>query len=313
MSALFSRLLPDFSQRLSGRSWALVAFPAVVSILFYWWIGGFIAFTSGDRSAKSEAKDFTNALGMELVWCEPGAFIMGSPYSRRPRWDKERPHRVRLTQGYWIGRYEVSQELWERLQEEDPSEGNSGPEFPVTNVRWEQAMEFCLKLTEHERSTGRLPEGFEYTLPTEAQWEYACRAGTRTPFSFGEVFDGSQANMSGVFGIEVEDENAYKKDGTTPVGSYPPNPWGIHDMHGNAMEWCRDWYWRYPLVPMWPRTDPEGPSRQMSGWKVKFGKVVRGGSYRYPTPTSRSAWRGSHSTPETGLRVALVRSKEPLK
>jgi formylglycine-generating enzyme required for sulfatase activity len=146
---------------------------------------------------------------------------------------------------------------------------------------------FCDKLTELERKAGRLPAGMAYQLPTEAQWEYACRAGTKTSFSFGDSLTSGQANISGGPGE------------TTAVGKYPANGWGFHDMHGNVFEWCADWYGDYPTGAA---RDPVGPADGSS-------RVQRGGSWYYTASNARSADRYGYGPASSfnnlGFRLSL--------
>ena len=170
--------------------------------------------------------------------------MMGSPPGETYRDDNEAQHRVNLTQGFWLGKHEVTQDQWKKVMGSNPSRFN-GATLPVEQVSWNDAMKFCEKLSQIEKAAGRLPEGWVYTLPTEAQWEYGCRAGTTTAYSFGDTITKEQANFG------------YSVGKTTSVGTYPANPWGFHDLHGNVWEWCRDWYWDYPSSSA---SDPVGPS-----------------------------------------------------
>ena len=226
---------------------------------------------------------------LELVYIPSGTFMMGSPKSEYMRFDGEEQHRVTLRKEFWLGRYEVTQGQWMAVMGSNPSSFQKGDHYPVENVSWEDAMVFCRKVTELERSVGRLPTGYEYTLPTEAQWEYACRAGTTTPFSFGSALTSDRANCH-ESGLGC----------TSEVGRYAPNVWGLYDMHGNVGEWCRDWY-EYGYAK-----DPEF----LSGNKG-LRRVVRGGSWNLSTLDCRSARRGPSYDPtcrdyRIGFRVALA-------
>lgn len=228
-----------------------------------------------------------NRLEMELVWCPPGKFKMGSPDSELKRAMNEGPQvEVNLTKGFWLGKCEVTQGQWESLMETTPWDGQAGVQEgdhnPATFVNWEDATEFCNQLTSRERNAGRLPKEWVYTLPTEAQWEYACRAGTTTPFFFGDdVWELGNYAWFGKF---------YEEDGKQTVASdlyahevalKKPNPWGLHDVHGNVWEWCQDWYG--PTID--GGTDPVGPVKGSE-------RVVRGGGFFEPSWASRSARRG---------------------
>lgn len=209
----------------------------------------------------SPASEFTNGLGMEMVWCPPGKFLMGSPAAEEGRSDDEGQHEVTLTRGFWIARHPVTQGQWEKLMGNNPSHfKESGPYAPVETVSWEDCLAFCQKLS--------AKEGQPYTLPTEAQWEYACRAGTSGPYA------GSSLDEIGWYG-----GNSGGK--TPPVGQKKPNPWGLYDMHGNVLEWCLDWYGDYPKGAA---TDPTGPDQ--AGFRV-----FRGGSWFDGAGLCRSAYR----------------------
>jgi sulfatase modifying factor 1 len=215
-------------------------------------------------------------LNLDMLWCKPGTFMMGHPEDVRHRWRDETQHKVTLTQGFWLGKHEVTQSQWEKVMGTKPSHFTGGT-LPVERVSWNDAMQFCEKLTQMEKAAGRLPEGHAYTLPTEAQWEYACRAGTTTVFSFGDEITPKQANY---------DENV---DKTTPVGTYLANAWGFHDMHGNVWEWCSDWKGDYPdgqvSNPIGP---PVGTSRVFrgGGWDSR-GRNLRSASRLRYTPVPR--------------------------
>ena len=217
---------------------------------------------------KTGEKPFTvPGLSLEMLWCAPGTFEMGSSFGS----SDETPHTVTLTEGYWLGTSEVTQAQWQKVMGSNPSRFK-GADRPVERVSWTDVTAFCDELTELERRAERLPAGLAYQLPTEAQWEYACRAGTRTAFSFGASLTTGQANVSG--GSEE----------TTDVGKYPANAWGFHDMHGNVWEWCADWYGDYPRLE-WdralPARDPVGPA-------VGSNRVKRGGSWNFTAFNARS-------------------------
>ena len=167
--------------------------------------------------SSAEGKAFAIAdLSMEMLWVKPGTFEMGSPSSEKNRGDDETRHTVTLMSGFYLGKHEVTQAQWEKVMGSNPS-GFKGGDRPVEQVSWNDAVAFCKKLTDAERRAGRLPAGMAYQLPTEAQWEYACRAGTRSVYSFGENLTSRQANIIG------------GPKETTSVGKYQANPWGFHD------------------------------------------------------------------------------------
>jgi formylglycine-generating enzyme required for sulfatase activity len=226
-------------------------------------------------------------LNLEMAYIRAGTFTMGSPPSENGRSNDEGPQtQVTLTKGYWLGKTEVTQAQWEAVMEIDLS-NFKGTDRPVEMVAWTDAMEFCRKLTMRERSAGRLPEGYEYTLPTEAQWEYACRAGTTGPY-------GGDGNLGDMGWYDKNSGNT-----THPVGQKQANAWGLYDMHGNVWELCLDWYGNYPGGSV---RDPTGPA---SGPL----RVIRGGSLGNSAKGSRSARRKGTEPggrdDETGFRLAL--------
>ena len=231
-------------------------------------------------------------INLDMLWCKPGTFQMGSPEGEKGRENDETQHEVALTKGFYLGKYEVTQEQFEKVMGSNPSH-LKGATLPVEKVNWNDAIKFCEKLTQMEKTAGRLPEGWIYTLPTEAQWEYACRAGTTTAYSFGDEITLKQANY--------REGNVGK---TTVVGTYPANAWGFHDMHGNVWEWCSDWYGDYPDGSA---SDPVGPS---DGTR----RVFRGGSWSYVGRSMRSAIRDvgapDYRSYTLGFRLSLQTETE---
>ena len=236
-----------------------------------------------------------NPLELKLCWCPPGKFVMGSPLSEPGRHDEEEENEaqvfVTITQGFWIGKFPVTQEQWRQVMETAPSEFE-GPGRPVEMVSWEDATGFCQKLTEAAQSTNALPRGWEYRLPTEAQWEYACRAGWSTAYSFG--------NDVGCLSDHAwfDDNSEFT---TRDVGLKRSNAWGLHDVHGNVWEWCEDWY--QDELPGGDDPKVVEPSDY---------RVIRGGCWLVFSAICRSASR-SRSAPDNrfdflGFRVALVPS-----
>jgi formylglycine-generating enzyme required for sulfatase activity len=181
---------------------------------------------------------------LELCWCPAGRFVMGSPRSEPERRLGEDQVEVTLTRGFWMAKYETTQGLWRRVAGALPGpltiELPAADDLPVGNVNFSEAEDFCRRLTGRARQSGELPADWEFRLPTEAQWEYACRAGTTTATSFGQSLSSKQANFKGKAYNDGEPGPSLNR--AAPVGSYPANPWGLHDMHGNTFEWCRDWY-----------------------------------------------------------------------
>ncbi|MCC6922344.1 MAG: formylglycine-generating enzyme family protein [Nitrosomonas sp.] len=189
-------------------------------------------------------------------WCEPGTFLMGSPQDEPQRSEDELQHEVTLSKGFWIADTSVTQGLWQLIMDENPSEFE-GDERPVETVSWEGAQAFIAKMNV-------LNAELKLCLPTEAQWEYACRAGTTTPFSWGEQIDSSLVNFDGNYPYNNGRQSEYRKQ-TVDVKALPCNDWGLYQMHGNVWEWCLD----YPSGPV---TDPQGPD---NGGR----RVLRGGSW----------------------------------
>ena len=198
--------------------------------------------TSQQSFLGVKAGDEREVGGVKLCWCPPGRFTMGSPPGEPERRPGEDQVEVTLTRGFWVGKYEVTQGQWRQVVGDFPGKltAGEGDDFPVYDINFAEAEGFCRKLTEKAHAAGELPKEWEFRLPTEAQWEYACRAGTTTATSFGDRLSSKQANFQGKPYNGAEAGPSLKR--AAPVGSYPANPWGIHDMHGNVFEWCRDWY-----------------------------------------------------------------------
>ncbi len=240
----------------------------------------------------------TNSIGMSLVLIPAGEFSMGSPDSEADRGLGEGPqHQVRITKPFYLGACEVTQGEYESVMGRNPSRfklvlGQDTARFPVEQVSWHDALEFCRHLSE--------ADGRSYRLPTEAEWEYACRAGTTTPFSFGDVLDGHEANCDGNEPYCAEGKGPYLRR-PTPVGSYAANAFGLHDMHGNVYEWCADWYDANYYASS-PCEDPQGPE---SGEY----RVTRGGCWFLSARLCRSAYRRECPAQAQysflGFRVAL--------
>lgn len=249
--------------------------------------------------------------GMTFCWCPPGRFKMGSPPNEPERRPGETQVDVTLTRGFWIGKYEVTQGEWKQIAGPLPGdltqELPAGDDLPVGNVNFAEAEEFCHRLTMRARTSGELGGGWEARLPTEAQWEFACRAGTTTATSFGNSLSSTQANFKG---------RTYNGGQTGPslnhaakVGSYPPNAWGIHDMHGNTFEWCRDWY--HSQLP--GGTDPDLHDAKETASRSEHGglsRARRGGCWADDGWPCRSAFR-LRFEPERrydhiGFRVVVV-------
>jgi formylglycine-generating enzyme required for sulfatase activity len=242
-------------------------------------------------------KTFTNSINMEFILIPAGEFLMGSTQDEidrlvqrygddwRKYFERELPqHQVRISQSFYLGKYQVTQAEWQAVMGENPSSFKGDPNRPVENVSWNEVQQFIRKLNEKEGSN-------KYRLPTEAEWEYAARAGTTTAYSFGDAPD--QLGEYAWF-----DDNSGNT--THPVGQLKPNPWGLYDMHGNVFEWVEDWYGKYPAEPV---TDPTGPP-------LGADRVLRGGSCCVGADYCRSAYRRDWlpATRLDGLGFRLARS-----
>jgi formylglycine-generating enzyme required for sulfatase activity len=217
-------------------------------------------------AAAAEAKTFTNSLGMKFVRIEPGEFLMGSPANEEGRYTDETQHKVKITKPFMLGITPVTQKQWVTLMGNNPSYFK-GDDLPVIEVSWDDAVAFCQKLSAKEGKT--------YRLPTEAEWEYACRAGTTTQYHTG---DGEKA---------LDEAGWYDKNSgntTHPVGQKKANAWGLYDMHGNVMEWCSDYYGPYPAGDA---VDPTGPAQG----DANSSRVLRGGSWSINPQLCRAACR----------------------
>lgn len=246
-------------------------------------------------------KAVTNSIAMKLVLVPAGQFMMGSPADEAERRDDEGPqHRVRITRPFYLGAYEVTQDQFEKVMGSNPSRFQ-GPTRPVDSVTWNEAVEFCRRLG--------TSEGRTYRLPTEAEWEYACRAGTATAFNSGRTLSfKTDANFNADYAYEGSQIGPYLEK-TVPVGSYRPNAWGLYDMHGNVWEWCQDWYASDTYAKS-PTDDPAGPA---SG----SYRVDRGGAWNVDAAGSRSAYRDGcvvqMRDDARGFRVVLVAAGAGLK
>lgn len=235
----------------------------------------------------SPGHNFTLAQpALALVWIAPGTFVMSSTHGAGDDTS------VTLTRGYWLGRTEVTQAQWQAVMDRVPVPSfHKGSDRPVERVSWDVAVEFCLTLTHRERAGGRLPAGYSYTLPTEAQWEYACRAGT-----------------TGIYAGKLDDmawHSGNSEGQTHPVAQKQPNAWGLYDMHGSVQEWCADWYGGYP----------GGEVNDPSGAPLGQFRVIRGGAWGGSAGLCRSALRAwtkpAGSNPTIGFRLALTHLDVP--
>ena len=239
-----------------------------------------------------ETEDLGQSVSLEMVLIPAGTFMMGSPESEEDRDYDETQHEVTITKPYYMGKYEVTQQQWEAVMGKNPIDTpvelfcdirihTEGVNLPVMDVSWENCQEFIKKL--NAKTDGG------YRLPTEAEWEYACRAGTTTAYSVGAKITPQDANYRGL-----------NIDKPVAVGSYKPNAFGLYDMHGNLFEWCEDWYGDYPAGAV---TDPKGPA---TGER----RVLRGGSFCFSESYARSSVRISFSPTYRiiGLGLRLART-----
>lgn len=269
------------------------------------------------KATAQSPNEITNSIGMKLVLIPKGTFLMGSPPSEEGSKEDEWQHEVTLSQDYYLGVFEVTQSQYQKVMGKNPSRfqgkeveqkvpAKRHPQtgrvieeektiavdtqnHPVERVSWHDAIEFCKRLSElpAEKSAGRV-----YRLPTEAEWEYACRSGSKTAYNFGE----NSTSLSDYGWYSV------RKDATHSVGSKKPNAWGVYDMHGNVMEWCNDDYGMYPKEAV---IDPIGPKPKEHG-----PRVIRGGCWSRGAADCRSAARFEEDSlddygDDLGFRIAL--------
>jgi formylglycine-generating enzyme required for sulfatase activity len=267
--------------------------------------------TRGNDSAAitTSPAEVVNSIGMRLVPIPTGTFMMGAPESETGSRIDERPvHEVHITRPFWLGAHEVTQAEYRAVVGSNPAffspeglgaekvSGLNTDRFPIEQISWDAASEYCrlLSARPEEIAAGRI-----YRLPTEAEWQYACRAGTQTAFSFGDALGSQQANINGNFPYGGAPRGPFLGR-TCEVGSYPPNAFGLYDMHGNVAEMMSDWYGRYYFKDS-PSEDPKGPEKGSD-------KVVLGGSWGTDAARCRSAFRRSNATSGAayffGFRVA---------
>jgi formylglycine-generating enzyme required for sulfatase activity len=245
-----------------------------------------------------------------MAYIKGGTFTMGSPGTEAESDFDEVLHQVTVS-SFFLGKYEVTQDEYQKIMNTDPS-NFKGKELPVESISWYDAILFCNKLSQNHgltpvyevKGTGvmwdRNADG--YRLPTEAEWEYACRAGTSTPYNTGINITTEQANYDGTYPYNNNAQGAFHEK-TMPVGSYPANAWGLYDMHGNVFEWCWDWYANYVRGE---QTDPTGP---VSG----TFRIIRGGSWVNGGSTLRSSCRGIFISGDGNERIGFRLARNAVK
>lgn len=252
--------------------------------------------------------DLRTVEGLAMRWCPPGRFRMGSPAAEVGRRTDEDIVDVTLTRGFWIGQFEVTQQQWLQVMgnfaDRAPSDQHGrGARYPVYWVSFEHAVRFCEALTTKARERGALSDTQRFSLPTEAQWEYACRAGSTTAYSIGSSITPSDAN----FDPDADARPSPLRGGSKAVGGYRANAWGIYDMHGNVWEWCLDYY--HAKLP--GGTDPDlSTQRGVRNGDGSYSRVRRGGAWIEAAWACRAACRLRYephrSSDHIGFRVVIV-------
>ena len=268
-------------------------------MLFLW--------TGESTRLRAQPDSFDNSVKMTLKRIPAGSFMMGSAQREAERDVIEERHKVTISKPFYMGTHEVTQAQYTTVMQGVDRAGNrsafKGDDHPVENVEWKRAREFCERLSARpdEKTAGRV-----YRLPTEAEWEYACRAGTTTAFHMGDAIDSRQANFNGNYPYGEGKPSTYLRR-TAKVGSYPPNAFGLYDMHGNVAEWCSDWYDPDYYLDS-PEVDPLGPpfgvvkTNFTNFGDRNFFVVVRGGCWVDDGRACRSAYR-FRGMPNTQYRL----------
>jgi len=269
------------------RAWRFLTVCSVVAL-------GLVGCSGPAPATQRTRADFTNSVGMKMVYIQPGSFMMGPTTFEERRYHDDGPqHEVTISRGFYMGAHEVTNAQYRQFKPEHDSGRESltslnEDDQPVVRASWNDAVAFCKWLSRKEGRT--------YRLPTEAEWEYACRAGTITPFAFGETltveranFDDGQPRESDHTGIGVVN--------SVPVGRFKPNAWGLYDMHGNVEEWCHDRY-DSGYYAVSPPVDPQGPKRGSL-------RVRRGGYWTSPPALCRSAWRTRFPPYQSGTHIGF--------
>ena len=254
-----------------------------------WFVLGIAAGSAACGIGVSRPQRTEPTTGMRFVQIDAGRFVMGTPADEAGRQLQEMPHDVSFSAPLWMGAHEVTQGQWQAVMGENPSWfRNRGDARPVERVNWFQVKTFLQRL-------GEQSGGDAFRLPTEAEWEYACRAGTSTPYAVGTTLSASQANFDGTPETAGEGQ-------TKSVGSYAPNAWGLYDMHGNVWEWTEDEHCPYPTGPL---VDPRAAT---CGSEFK---VIRGGSWYFGADSARCGLRYTHRPQDLGFSLGFRVMWEP--
>ncbi len=278
----------DLAQTNTPSAWRCLEFLQLPASPYLW----------ADKSAPATGKRFYRAVAFQtppnMVFIPPGAFRMGSPANEVDRASTEGPRTViTISRGFWMGKYEVTQGEYLAVMGNNPSYNQGDPDLPVEQITWFDATNYCGQRTVRERAVGWIPTNCAYRLPTEAEWEYACRGWTATRFSFGD--DPGYTNLA--WYAWYRDNSGGR---THPVGQRLPNPWGLYDMHGNVWEMCQDWYGPYPGGIA---VDPKGPA---TGTRL----ALRSGGLDREAGSARSASRNQQEPAYTngsiGFRLVLA-------
>ena len=302
-----------YRHKLILRSLVVGGVLVALALVAVWWS----SWSDPLQTVGSYAGERWNGSGLHIPfrWCPVGTFMMGSPVTEAGHGDDEDQVSVTLSRGFWLGETEVTQGQWQSVMGTTPWKGedwvNDGSKYPATHVSHsgddDSAEEFCRRFTAREKAAGRLPEGWVYRLPTESEWEYACRAGTTTAYSCGDdssklgsyawTEENSRSELASEWWLASHDLYAH------PVGLKRANAWGLRDMHGNVWEWCRDGY--DEKLP--GGTDPENTTGASS-------RVYRGGCWLYAPARCRSAFRSSfapkYRSRNLGFRIARSQSRQ---